>query len=120
MFKLIWSALLGGNPTSWAVLGLSALLALGSSFGAGFYSASHMQAAANAVAAPKIAAAQEKHDVQEHAIAGGVSLVVHTADIKFNNKLEVILPQISDPDAPATCDMNPGDADALNAAGTYQ
>ncbi|MBI1313677.1 hypothetical protein GC176_20485 [bacterium] len=36
MFELIWKAILGGNPMSWAILGLGAVLALGGAFGAGY------------------------------------------------------------------------------------
>jgi hypothetical protein len=36
MFSLIWKAIVGGNPASWAILGLGVLLAGGVVFGAGY------------------------------------------------------------------------------------
>lgn len=37
MFKAIWTAVIGGNPGSWAILALGAVIAFGAASGAGAY-----------------------------------------------------------------------------------
>lgn len=70
MFSLIWKAIVGGNPTSWAVLGLSALLALGAAGTTGYVLGTRQstQIMANTVvkAVPKATKAQADKDAKDY------------------------------------------------------
>jgi hypothetical protein len=119
MFKLLWSAVLGGNPASWGIAALVAVMVLGSTFGAGFYEATRVQATATASVAVKSAKAQEKHDVAQHAAAVVVSNDTRKADVIHDTKIVTLIQTIHDQAAPAVCDLSPSDADALNKAASY-
>jgi hypothetical protein len=71
MFKLIWKAIVGGNPTSWLVLGLAATIVVGSAFAAGYYKGdthdAKIVAAATAQAVQAATVAQAKADAEQAA-----------------------------------------------------
>lgn len=121
MFKLIWSAVLGGSPATWAILGLGVVIYTGAVFGAGFYASAHMQVAANATAGVVAAKAQEKHDVQVHAVAVKTSATVKAADVIHDTKIVTIVKTIHDlePSPPLACALSPDVAKQLNDAGAY-
>jgi Flp pilus assembly protein TadB len=62
MFKAIWAAVIGGNPMSLVALGLAVVLALGSAFGAGYYTCAHGAQKASADAVQAATTAQAKAD----------------------------------------------------------
>lgn len=70
MFKAIFSAVVGGNPMSWAVLALGTILALGGAFGGGYYVGStqstKIMAQTVVSAVPKAAAAQAAKDDKDY------------------------------------------------------
>lgn len=95
MFKLIWSAILGGNPTSWAILGLGAVLALGGTFGTGWYLGSTHEATimANAAttAADRARSDQAKQDALDFKNAKADADKRHQEDEDRNKHLTDLL-----------------------------
>lgn len=129
MFKLIWSAVIGGGPAEWAILGLGAMFALGGAFGAGYAVASGGAitriATVASTAGPAAAKAQEKHDSTEHAAATAKSGEVKQADAAHDAKnlpiyQHIAAASIPTPDNPKkSCDVSVDVIKDLNEAGHY-
>lgn len=129
MFKLIWSAVVGGGPMEWAAIALGVVVALGGAFGAGYAVASNGAiktiATVATTAATTSAKAQETHDIKEHNASSTKSASVKTEDQKHDAKSLPIYEAISKasvplPDAPKnSCEVSVDVIKDLNAAGTY-
>lgn len=67
MFKALWSAVIGGNPMSWVVMGLAFVIYTGAIFGGGFYEGDTHQSKIVAAAAMSAAgAAQSAQAVKDN------------------------------------------------------
>ncbi len=119
MFKLIWSAILGGNPASWAILGLGATLLLSASFGAGFYAATSLYASKASTAVVVAVKQQEKHDQEHHANAVVVSNKVDAGDAKHQEKVRTIIQVIHDQPDTKDCTLSDETAKSIDDAGRF-
>lgn len=119
MFKLLWSALVGGGPSQWAILGLGAFLALGGAFGAGYAVASQGAIKTVATVAAKAAKAQEKHDTEQHNAASTKSASVKAEDKKHDAKVAPIYQDIARATPQNSCEVSVDVLKDLNAAGQY-
>lgn len=94
MFKLIWSAVLGGNPTSWAIMGLGAVLLLGGAFGVGYATGAQSTiktvVGVTAAAPAKAASAQKTADDKDRKRGAEAGAAKDTRDAAANTKLSEI------------------------------
>lgn len=120
MFKLLWSALVGGGPGEWAALALGATLCLAGSFAGGALWQASRDVKAAVSAAPAAVAAQHDHDVTQHKAAVTADAGVKTADAARDKKLDAVLAALAAkpaPDPQKNCIMPPDVVELLNDAG---
>lgn len=120
MFKLAWTALVGGGPWEWAALALGVVLVLGGTFGAGALWQASRDVKAAVSAAPAAVAAQHDHDVKKHNDAVAADTTVKTADAERDKKLAAILAALAAKPKPTpqnNCAMTPDVVELLNDAG---
>jgi hypothetical protein len=106
------------NPYTWLIGALVAVLILGGTFGAGFYTATKVYVKASASAATVAAKAQQHYDLKAHDIALHYDLAAGPVKIVHDTKV-VRLVQVIHETSPAVCALPPNVADALNKAGVY-
>lgn len=118
MFKALWTAILGGSPTSWLIMGVAAVAYTAAVFASGYVTATHSALKIEAAAPLKAAKAQEDHDKKGHVAAVAVSDKVAKADDARDAKLHVIVTTIASAEPPQnSCDLPVAVAEQLNRAG---
>lgn len=119
MFKLIWTAITGGDITSWIILGLGAVIYSGAVFGSGYAVATHSALKIEAAAPAKAAKAQEKHDQTMHADATKASDAGKKQDDTQRLAIAEIIAAIkkAEPKPQKACDLPNDVSELLNRAG---
>lgn len=123
MFKLAWTAIVGGGPWEWAALALGVVLVLGGAFGAGALWQASRDVKAAVSAAPAAVAAQHDHDVKNHNDAVAGDAPIKAADKARDDKLTAILAALAakpkplpSADPQKSCAMTPDVVELLNDA----
>jgi len=120
MFKLLWSALVGGGPGEWAALALGAAVALGGAFAGGALWQASRDVKAAVSAAPAAVAAQHDHDVAQHQADTDTDTKVKAADADRDAKFDRLLAALAAKPQPTpqnNCVMPPDVVELLNDAG---